>query len=132
MAGASAPQAPYRVVQWATGMVGAAAMRSVIEHPQMSLVGVYVHSEAKAGRDAGGQGTADLHRTERSAALLVYSRDPYPDIDLRVDLHEKAVDELRRIYVEYKQYEGYYRERGEHPRGAPSQEAFIATLKKAS
>ena len=86
----------------------------------------------EAGRDAGGQGTAELHRTERSAALLVYSRDPYPDIDLRVDLHDKAVDELRRIYIEYKQYEGYYRERGEHPRGAPSQEAFMATLKKAS
>jgi uncharacterized Ntn-hydrolase superfamily protein len=86
----------------------------------------------EAGRDAGGQGTADLHRTERSAALLVYSRDPYSDIDLRVDLHEKAVDELRRIYIEYKQYEGYYRERGEHPRGAPSQETFMATLKKAS
>jgi uncharacterized Ntn-hydrolase superfamily protein len=85
----------------------------------------------EAGRDAGGQGTADLHRTERSAALLVYSRDPYPDIDLRVDLHEKAVDELRRIYIEYKQYEDYYRERGEHPRGALSQEAFMATLKKA-
>jgi len=86
----------------------------------------------EAGRDAGGQGTPTLHRTERSAALLVYSRDPYPDIDLRVDLHDKAVDELRRIYSEYKQYEGYYRERGEHPRGAPSQEAFMATLKKAS
>jgi uncharacterized Ntn-hydrolase superfamily protein len=86
----------------------------------------------EAGRDAGGQGTTELHRTERSAALLVYSRDPYPDIDLRVDLHEKAVDELRRIYIEYKQYEGYYRERGERPRGAPSQEAFMATLKKAS
>jgi uncharacterized Ntn-hydrolase superfamily protein len=86
----------------------------------------------EAGRDAGGQGTATQHRTERSAALLVHSRNPYPDIDLRVDLHEKAVDELRRIYIEYKQYEGYYRERGEHPRGAPSQEAFMATLKKAS
>jgi uncharacterized Ntn-hydrolase superfamily protein len=86
----------------------------------------------EAGRDAGGQGTAAEHKTERSAALLVYSRDPYPDIDLRVDLHEKAVDELRRIYIEYKQYEGYYRQRGEHPRGAPSQEAFMATLQGAS
>lgn len=85
----------------------------------------------EAGRDAGGQGTADLHRTERSAALLVHSRDPYPDIDLRVDLHEKAVDELRRVWTEYKQYEGYYRRRGEHPRGAPSQESFMATLQRA-
>src|SRR5258707_5164757 len=60
----------------------------------------------EAGRDAGGQGTAIDHKTERSAALLVYSRDPYPDIDLRVDLHEKAVDELPRVHTEYKQYDG--------------------------
>ncbi len=43
----------YRVVQWATGNIGTRALRAVIEHPRLSLVGVYVHSEAKAGRDAG-------------------------------------------------------------------------------
>jgi uncharacterized Ntn-hydrolase superfamily protein len=80
------------------------------------------------GRDAGGQGTAEEHKAERSSALLVYSRHIYPDIDLRVDLHDTAVEELRRIYVEYKQYEAYYRHRGEHPRGAVSQEAFMKTI----
>jgi hypothetical protein len=30
--------------------------------------------------------------------------------------------------LEELQYEGYCRQRGEHPRGAPSQEAFMATL----
>ncbi|HTR86633.1 MAG TPA: DUF1028 domain-containing protein [Reyranella sp.] len=83
------------------------------------------------GRDAGGQGTVDRHKAERSAALLVYSRDPYPDIDLRVDLHETAVEELRAVWAEYKKYEAYYRHRGEHPRGALGQEAFMATLKAA-
>lgn len=43
----------YRVAQWATGNVGSRALRAVIEHPQLDLVGVYVYSEAKAGRDAG-------------------------------------------------------------------------------
>lgn len=43
----------YRVVQWATGNIGARALRAVIQHPRLSLVGLYVHSEAKAGRDAG-------------------------------------------------------------------------------
>ena len=85
----------------------------------------------ECGRDAGGPGTAERHKTERSSALLVYSRDPYPDIDLRVDLHATAIEELRRVYAEYKQYEGYYRQRGENPRGALSQEAFMATLKAA-
>jgi 4-hydroxy-tetrahydrodipicolinate reductase len=44
---------PYRVVQWATGNIGRRSLRATIEHPKLSLVGVYVHSEAKAGRDAG-------------------------------------------------------------------------------
>jgi uncharacterized Ntn-hydrolase superfamily protein len=82
----------------------------------------------EAGRDAGGQGTIDAHKPERSAALLVYSQHPYPDIDLRVDLHPTAVEELRRVYGEYKPYEDYYRERGRNPRGALPQEKFMATL----
>jgi uncharacterized Ntn-hydrolase superfamily protein len=85
----------------------------------------------EAGRDAGGQGTREVHKAERSSALLVYSRNAWPDIDLRVDLHETAVEELRRVWVEYKKYEAYYRHRGEHPRGALSQEAFMATLQAA-
>src|SRR5579864_5463396 len=44
---------PLRVVQWATGTVGASAMRAVINHPDLQLVGVRVYSEAKAGKDAG-------------------------------------------------------------------------------
>jgi hypothetical protein len=43
----------YRVVQWATGTIGARALRAVIEHPHMSLAGVYVHGQDKVGRDAG-------------------------------------------------------------------------------
>ena len=43
----------YRVVQWATGNIGTRALRAVIEHPDMTLAGVHVHSDAKVGRDAG-------------------------------------------------------------------------------
>lgn len=43
----------YRVIQWATGNVGSRALRAVIEHPALELVGVYVTSAAKAGKDAG-------------------------------------------------------------------------------
>jgi uncharacterized Ntn-hydrolase superfamily protein len=85
----------------------------------------------EAGRDAGGQGTADRHKAERSSALIVYSTHAYADIDLRVDLHETAIEELRRIYIEYKKYEGYYAARSRNPRGAQSQEAFMATLQGA-
>ncbi|MGE2833924.1 dihydrodipicolinate reductase [Mycobacterium sp. SMC-4] len=42
-----------RVVQWATGGVGVAAIRGVLEHPELELVGCWVHSPSKAGCDAG-------------------------------------------------------------------------------
>jgi 2,4-diaminopentanoate dehydrogenase len=44
---------PSRVVQWSTGTIGVRALRAVIEHPQLTLAGVYVHSDDKVGRDAG-------------------------------------------------------------------------------
>jgi 2,4-diaminopentanoate dehydrogenase len=43
----------YRVAQWATGAIGARALRAIIEHPHMTLAGVYVHGPEKVGRDAG-------------------------------------------------------------------------------
>jgi hypothetical protein len=43
----------YRVVQWATGNIGTKALRGVIEHPLLELVGLVVHSAEKVGRDAG-------------------------------------------------------------------------------
>jgi hypothetical protein len=46
-------EGPFRVVQWATGNIGTYALRAVVEHPQLDLAGVYVHSESKVGRDAG-------------------------------------------------------------------------------
>lgn len=47
------PARQYRVVQWATGNVGTRSLRAMIEHPGLTLVGLYVYSESKAGRDAG-------------------------------------------------------------------------------
>ncbi len=43
----------YRVVQWATGGVGRAAIEGVLRHPELELVGCWVHSAAKSGRDIG-------------------------------------------------------------------------------
>jgi 4-hydroxy-tetrahydrodipicolinate reductase len=51
MSKAAAPH--YRVVQWATGNIGTRALRSVIEHPHLTLAGVYAHTPGKAGKDAG-------------------------------------------------------------------------------
>jgi len=43
----------YRVIQWATGNVGRAAVQGIVSHPQLELVGAWVHSAGKAGRDVG-------------------------------------------------------------------------------
>ena len=43
----------YRVVQWTTGAVGREALRGVLDHPDLELVGVKAYSDAKAGVDAG-------------------------------------------------------------------------------
>ncbi len=42
-----------KVVQWATGNVGRAAVEAIVSHPDMELVGAWVHSKEKAGRDVG-------------------------------------------------------------------------------
>src|SRR6201996_269116 len=46
-------QSKLRVIQWATGGVGKAAIECVLNHPQLKLVGCWVHSADKNGRDVG-------------------------------------------------------------------------------
>ncbi len=46
-------QKQVRVIQWATGNIGTRALRTVIEHPAMELVGLWVNSPEKVGKDAG-------------------------------------------------------------------------------
>jgi hypothetical protein len=42
-----------KVGVWGPGSMGVIALRAVIDHPELELVDLVVHSEAKAGRDAG-------------------------------------------------------------------------------
>ena len=42
-----------KVVQWATGGVGVAAIKGVLEHPELELAGCWVHSAEKSGKDVG-------------------------------------------------------------------------------
>ena len=87
----------YRVVQWATGTVGIHAV------PDLELAGLWVHSENKAGRDAGeicGGPALGVIATNDAEALL----DSEPDCicymansDLRPDgVVDDIVDMLRR------------------------------------
>jgi 4-hydroxy-tetrahydrodipicolinate reductase len=44
---------PLKVIQWATGAVGSLALSEIIRNPELELVGVYVYTDAKHGKDAG-------------------------------------------------------------------------------
>lgn len=74
-----APTTRYRVAQWATGNVGAHALRALIEHPDLVLCGVLVHDPAKAGADAGalcGAGTrTGIAATTDPGALIARAPD---------------------------------------------------------
>jgi len=79
----------------------------------------------EAGRDAGGQQAADgRHLAERSATVIVHGHRDYGHIDLRVDAHETAVEELRRVYGVYEPYMPYYQMRHENPAETPAQDVW--------
>jgi len=79
----------------------------------------------EAGRDAGGQQTADgAHLNERSAAVITHGHRDYGHIDLRVDAHDTAVEELRRVHGVYKPFVPYYQLRHDNPEETPAQDVW--------
>ena len=62
-----------KVGVWGPGSMGVIALRGVIDHPELELVDVVVHSDAKAGRDAGelcGIAPVGVAATQDPASLL--------------------------------------------------------------
>lgn len=84
-------QRKIRVAQWATGTVGVFAMRAVIEHPVMELVGVRVYSQDKEGRDAGelcGLPATGIRATRDRAMVLAAKPDCVIYMPDRTDLDD--------------------------------------------
>jgi 4-hydroxy-tetrahydrodipicolinate reductase len=68
----------YRVIQWATGTVGIHSVPAIAAHPDLELVGLWVHSDNKAGRDAGeicGVAPLGVTATQDADALLAADAD---------------------------------------------------------
>ena len=68
----------YRVIQWATGNVGKAAIAGILAHPELELVGAWVHGAAKDGVDVGeicGIDEVGVRATRDSDALLALGAD---------------------------------------------------------
>ena len=78
MSDVSNGRSTYRVVQWATGNIGSRSLRAVIEHPQLTLVGLHVNSSKKEGIDAGelcGLGPTGVVATRDIASVLEAGAD---------------------------------------------------------
>ena len=73
----------------------------------------------EAGRDAGGQ-----HGGQNSAALTAWGEHGFPLVDLRVDIHEEPVGELRRVFDAWKPAADYYTGRQLDPRVRPLHETL--------
>jgi hypothetical protein len=65
-----------RVIQWATGGVGKAAIECVLNHPELELAGCWVHSADKNGLDVGQiLGTGELGVTATTSIDEVLTLD---------------------------------------------------------
>jgi 2,4-diaminopentanoate dehydrogenase len=68
----------YKVGVWGPGSMGLIALRGVIDHPQLQLVDLVVHSDAKAGRDAGelcGIDSVGVVATKEPEGMLIGEAD---------------------------------------------------------
>jgi hypothetical protein len=84
-----------KVVQWTTGKTGSAAVRGLVGHPFMDLVGCYAYSADKVGRDVGelcGIDPVGLTATDDVEALLALEPDCVSYMAYRPDF-----DHLERI-----------------------------------
>jgi uncharacterized Ntn-hydrolase superfamily protein len=79
----------------------------------------------EAGKASGGQPNGEV-----SSGLYVVDREPYPLVDLRVDLHPEPVAELRRLASEYFPLVAYYNLRPRDPTVPPAAEWLAAQRRR--
>lgn len=81
----------WRVIQWATGNIGSRSLRTVIEHPRMELVGLWVSSPEKIGKDAGelcGLPDTGVKATDSVEDLVALDADCVLYMGQRTDMDE--------------------------------------------
>src|SRR5215470_616755 len=92
---------PIRVLQWTTGHVGREAVKAILAHPELELVGAYAWSPEKEGRDVGelcGVGRLGVTATQDVPALLARGADcvcytpNHPELDEICRLLEAGLD----------------------------------------
>jgi uncharacterized Ntn-hydrolase superfamily protein len=96
----------------ATPAVGPAMSTAFTAFPDSALARRLLEA-LEAGLSAGGE-----VNPLRSAALLVYTENPFPFIDLRVDEHDWPLTELRRLYELFEPAAHEYQSRALNPDAA--------------
>ncbi len=94
-----------RVIQWATGTVGRHAIEAVRSHPDLELVGAYVHSPSKAGRDVGeicGLGPIGVIATNDKSAIFDLPADCVLYMAQGEGDPEAALDDICRLLASGK------------------------------
>ncbi|GAA5166347.1 diacylglycerol kinase [Pseudonocardia eucalypti] len=89
--------APYRVIQWAPGLVGKMSLKGILTRPDLELAGLWVHNPDKAGLDAGefvGLPSIGVTATTDANRLLATDADcvVYTATDLRRQPAELVAD----------------------------------------
>ena len=91
----------YRVVQWATGNVGRHTLAGIDAHPELELVGVWVSSSAKDGKDAGELSALDrkfgIAATTDGDALLALKPDCIVNTAMADHRLGEAIEDLSRF-----------------------------------
>lgn len=91
---------PYRVIAWGPGDVGTFALRAILEHPDLDLVGLVVHSDSKVGVDAatlcGLDEPTGVVGTQDAAAVLAMDADAVCYTAIADRRFHGAVDDLAR------------------------------------
>jgi uncharacterized Ntn-hydrolase superfamily protein len=85
----------------------AASLEASVEEP----IELRLMLAIEAGLAAGGE-----HKPLNSASMLIYADEPFSYLDLRVDLHDWPVAELRRILDRFRPLLPYFQARPYNPR----------------
>lgn len=73
---------PYKVIQWATGEVGAECLRLLLDEPDVEVVGAFGYSASKEGRDV-----AELVGRPPCGVRVTTDRDEILALDADVVMH---------------------------------------------
>jgi uncharacterized Ntn-hydrolase superfamily protein len=96
------------------GVISAAvveAMARAMESSEDEVLEERMMRAVEAGGAAGGQAEG-----QNSASILQYGDEPFSYLDLRVDIHDEPIREMRRIFERFRPLLPYFAERPYNPR----------------